>query len=254
MTKEGIILIGAGNLATQLALNLNQHQFCIKQIYSRKLENAELLAQKVKATAINDLKQVDENGELYIIAVSDSALSDIISALPQVNGIVVHTAGSMNISLLNRFPNHGVFYPFQTFSKNKEVDFRTIPCLIEGNTPNTEERLSKIAHSISDVVKLYSSEQRGQIHLAAVFACNFSNYMYKIAFDLLESKNIDSEVIKPLILETAKKILAISPAEAQTGPAARKDLNVINKHIDMLSETPELQTIYKELSNKIMNI
>ncbi len=253
MTTDDIVIIGAGNLATQLAKNLYKHQHTIKQVYSRSIENAQLLANEINAQAINEIKKMVTNAKLYIISISDSALQDFTNRFPKVNGIVVHTAGSMDISLLSKFDNHGVFYPFQTFSKTKTVDFKEIPCLIEANNTQTEEYLIRVAKSISDDVKMITSDQRKQIHIAAVFACNFTNYFYRIAFDLLHEKNIDFDIIKPLIQETAQKIEQLNPAEAQTGPAIRKDMNIINKHMDMLNNHKELQELYQDISERIMN-
>ncbi len=250
---RSIVLIGAGNLATQLGFSLAKKGFNIRQVYSYTLENAELLAEKLNAYSTDNLKEIQTNADLYIIAVKDAVLAQTIEQLPHLKGIVTHTAGSLSIDMLLKFENFGIVYPFQTFSKDKEVDFNSIPLLIEANNESTEERLLKFGKSIANTVMICDSNQRKQIHLAAIFACNFTNHMYSIANDILKSHNINFDVIKPLIQETASKIETLDPKEAQTGPAIRGDKNIIEEHLKMLNDHNDLQSIYKTLSNRIMN-
>ncbi len=250
---RSIVLIGAGNLATQLGFSLAKKGFNIRQVYSYTLENAELLAEKLNAYSTDNLKEIQTNADLYIIAVKDAVLAQTIEQLPHLKGIVTHTAGSLSIDMLLKFENFGIVYPFQTFSKDKEVDFNSIPLLIEANNESTEERLLKFGKSIANTVMICDSNQRKQIHLAAIFACNFTNHMYSIANDILKSHNINFDVIKPLIQETASKIETLNPKEAQTGPAIRGDKNIIEEHLKMLNDHNDLQSIYKTLSNRIMN-
>ncbi|WP_282037434.1 Rossmann-like and DUF2520 domain-containing protein [Saccharicrinis aurantiacus] len=250
---QNVVLIGSGNLATQLGMGLAMSGFNIRQVYSKSIKNASILADKLNAYHTDQLNEIQKKCDLYIIAVSDSALESVIADLPNLQGIVVHTSGSMASSILNRFDKFGTFYPFQTFSKDKAVDFNQVPCLIEGKDQTIEIELMTAAKKISKQVISCDSEQRKQIHLAAVFACNFSNHLYKIAFDLLESNNINPDVIKPLINETAHKIQSLSPIEAQTGPAMRKDDNIINMQKDMLNYSEELKSIYSLFTDRIYN-
>ncbi len=250
---RSIVLIGAGNLATQLGYSLAKKGFNIRQVYSYTIENAEILAEKLNAYSTDNLKEIQTNADLYIISVKDSVLASTIDQLPNLNGIVTHTAGSHSLDMLVKFNNYGIIYPFQTFTKEKEVDFNSIPILIEANNEETENRLIKFGKNISKTVITCDSQQRKQIHLAAIFACNFTNHMYSIAYDILKNHNLRFDVIKPLIQETALKVETIEPKEAQTGPAIRGDKNIIEEHIKMLSENSDLQSIYKTLSNRIMN-
>lgn len=253
---QNIVLIGSGNLATQLGMALAMNGFNIRQVYSKTLNNASALADKLNAYHTDQLNEIQTKCDLYIIAVSDSALESVITDLPNLQGIVVHTAGSMASNILNRFDQYGTLYPFQTFSKDKEVDFNEIPCLLEGSDATIEAELIVAAKRISKQAIACNSEQRKKIHLAAVFACNFSNHLYKIAFDMLESNNINPDVIKPLISETAQKIHSLSPSESQTGPAIRRDDNIINMHkeiLEGLDGSNELKSIYSMLTDRIYN-
>jgi predicted short-subunit dehydrogenase-like oxidoreductase (DUF2520 family) len=250
---QNIVLIGAGKLATQLGSNLVKKGFNIRQVYSRTLSNAELLANKLDAYFTDKLSDIQQDADLYIVSVADSVLNEVVVKMPLVNGIVVHTAGSLGLDMLKRFDKHGIFYPFQTFSKDREADFSTIPILLEGNNQEVKDELSAVAVLLSSTVKYCDSSQRQQIHLAAVFACNFSNHLYAIAEEILLKKNIDFNVIKPLIKETANKLDLLSPKQAQTGPAIRGDANVIEKHLKMLEDNSDLHALYQTMSKRIMN-
>ncbi|MCW3805912.1 Rossmann-like and DUF2520 domain-containing protein [Plebeiibacterium marinum] len=251
---RNIILIGAGNLASQLGYTLSKKGFNIRQVYSYTLANAELLADKVNAYATDNLNEIQKDADLYIISVKDGALLQVINQLPIVKGIVVHTAGSVNIDALLKFENNGILYPFQTFSKDRDVEFDSIPILIESDKPEIEDKLTKFAKCFSKTVSSCNSNQRKNIHLAAVFACNFSNHMYAIAEELLSKNNISFDVIKPLIIETALKTESLSPAKAQTGPAIRGDKAIMDSHLEMLSDDHELHALYKNLSNRIIKM
>jgi len=170
------------------------------------------------------------------------------------NAIHVHTAGSVSMAVFQeKKEKYGVFYPFQTFSKAKQLDFKKIPVFIEASHPEVEAVLCALASSVSNEVHQINSEQRLKLHIAAVFACNFVNHLYHVASDMLKSADLPFEVLKPLILETAGKVMQLTPEEAQTGPAKRNDTGVINKHLDALSESPDLRKIYQELSDMILN-
>ncbi len=249
---RNIVLIGAGNLATQFGYALAKKGFNIRQVYSYTIENAETLAEKLNAYYTDNLAEIQLDADLYIVAVKDAVLAETIENLPKVKGIVTHTAGSHHLDMLLKFDNYGIIYPFQTFSKDKEVDFSTIPILVEANNEQTEKDLHKFGYQVSKTVMTCDSDQRKQIHLAAVFACNFTNHMYAIADEILKQHNISFDVIKPLIFETASKIDVLNPLEAQTGPAIRGDQNIIDNHLKLLSEKSELASIYKTLSKRIM--
>jgi len=167
---------------------------------------------------------------------------------------VVHTAGSVAQNVFKNYSkNYGVFYPFQTFSKNKEVNFSEIPICIEANNEKFENKLINLAKKLSENVYKMNSEQRKYLHIAGVFANNFTNHMYYIASEILKQKNIDAEIINPLIKETANKLEKLSAYNAQTGPALRNDTESIKKHLNLLSSQPEFMEIYKLISKDIFN-
>ncbi len=247
-----IVFIGAGNLATNLSLALKQQGFAVCQIFSRTETSARNLAAKLDCSWTTDINKVRNDADLYVFSVKDSALQELIAALPPNNGIWVHTAGSMPIDV---FPeNHarcGVLYPLQTFSKERPVDFSDIPVFLEARNAEVYLFLEKIVRKLSNNVIAATSVQRQYLHVAAVFACNFTNHMYAIAENILQKNGLDFQSLVPLIQETAGKIASLSPVEAQTGPAVRYDENVISKHLSLLSGTPFLQTLYRELSQNI---
>lgn len=245
-----IVFIGAGNLATQLALELQKSGLLIKQIYSRTDKSACQLANLLNVAYTSNIKNI-VSADLYIFAVSDSVIKTLSEQINCEKAIFVHTAGSVDMSVFSAKREYGVFYPLQTFSKQRHLDFSSIPICIEAGSKNVEERLISLAKKISSKVELISSSQRKQIHLAAVFVCNFTNHMYTIGANLLESNNMSFELLKPLIYETASKIKELSPKDAQTGPAMRSDEKTINKHQDMLYDKVCLQKIYRFVSESI---
>ena len=246
-----IVFIGAGNLATSLAIEMKRCGINIKQIYSRTKESAKLLADKIDCGWTTDIKEVSTAADLYIFSVKDSALAELISSIKPNNGLWVHTAGSIPISVFEGFAErYGVLYPLQTFSKSRSVNFSNIPFLIEAKYAEDLSLLEELAGRITNDVRFLNSEQRKQVHLSAVFACNFTNHLYHIAWGLLEDKDISPDILLPLISETTAKVHNMNPAKAQTGPAIRYDENVINKHLDSL-EDEGIREIYLRLSESI---
>ncbi len=248
-----IAVIGAGNMATGLSLALAGKGHTILQVYSRTLQSAHLLASLLgdQVGYTNSIKEVTTEAELYIFSVSDSALPDVISQLPSNNGIWVHTAGSMPMDLFaSRCERYGVIYPMQTVSKERQMDWSQVPIFIEASAPGVTQLLEEVASSISHNVKRCNSQQRQALHLAAVFACNFTNHMYAIAEKLLQEQGLDFDIMKLLISETEHKAEIMSPRQGQTGPAIRNDVNVMTKHTRLLQGTPE-EEIYNIISNNI---
>ncbi len=250
-----IVLIGAGNVATQLGLALKYYHN-ILQVFSRQLTNASSLAKKLDSLATDNIQDIYPDADLYIISVQDDAIESIVNRLPTSNGIVVHTAGSVTIEILNSFKNYGVFYPFQTFSKHRKISFSTIPILIEGNSERTTTQLLKLASTLSRNTYQVSTEQRLMIHVAAVFACNFTNYFYHIAKTISDKAELPFNILQPLIKETAAKAFTTSPENAQTGPASRKDKQTMQKHIEMLNQSTfeknNLAILYEDISERII--
>lgn len=249
-----IVLIGSGNVATHLSKALMKAGHSFIQVYSRTLQNADVLAHQLKAKAITDLSLVDPTADWYILSVKDDALPSVIEQMPEVEGMVTHTAGSVPMEILNRFKNHGVFYPFQTFSKNKAVDFKTIPVLTEGGSEETTHQLLQLGKEISEKALTATSEQRGQLHIAAVFACNFVNHLYALADDLLHESQLPFDLLIPLIKETANKMESLSPQKSQTGPASRNDQQIIGKHLKALDNQPHIKEIYQLLTKSILKM
>lgn len=251
---ESVVIIGAGNLATQLALALAEKGIRIQQVYSHTAKSAKELANKVSTDFTNDLSQLVTNADLYVIAVKDSAILTVLENLElDENRLIVHTAGSIPMNILEGFSsNYGVFYPLQTFSKTRKVDFSTIPVCIEANHPANLIILQEFAGKLSSSVHQINSDERKTLHLAAVFANNFVNHFYTIGTDILQNKKLDINLLVPLIHETAEKIKTIHPFDAQTGPAKRNDRNIINQHLKMLQNQPEFRKIYSFVTESIL--
>ncbi len=246
--------IGAGNLAVHLSKALQNKGFQISQVYSRTEKSAKFLSDKLSANHTTSTTEIDKTADIYFVAIKDSAIEEVLSKINFNNKLLVHCSGSVPLSALEKYSeNTGVFYPLQTFSKNREIDFSEIPVFIEANTVKNEKLLVEIASKISETVSVIDSDKRKTLHISAVFACNFVNYFYTIAADILKSKEIPIEVLKPLILETAKKVQEMEPVTAQTGPAVRFDENIINEHFKELKTFPEYQQLYMSISKSIFD-
>lgn len=239
-------------MATQLGMALKEARHRIIQVYSKHRSSSETLAQLLKCEHTNTPGKIDTTADIYIIAVNDDAIGDIVKQLKLSNQIVVHTSGSVDMRILkSASKNYGVFYPLQTFSKTKKAEFKNIPICLEANNTTTLNVLESVGKSISSHVQTINSEQRKTIHVAAVFACNFTNHFYSIASDILEAKHISLDILKPLIVETANKIKNNSPAEMQTGPAIRGDKKTMENHLKVLTNKKHKQ-LYKLISHSIM--
>ncbi|MDQ1207998.1 putative short-subunit dehydrogenase-like oxidoreductase (DUF2520 family) [Acinetobacter baylyi] len=251
-----ISFIGSGKVATHLASACAlQHQ--IVQIMSRDLEHATTLACRVGAEPIHQFEQLDASIDLLIISVSDHAISSVIQAVhPYMpNTLIVHTSGSTDVKILSDIhSNAGVFYPLQTFSFERDIHWSDTPLLIEAEQANSLSILNALANSLTKRVYHYSSTQRLSLHLAAVFACNFSNYCYDMAKQTVDQAQVDFSLLYPLILETAKKATQHDPVQVQTGPAVRYDHNIVELHQNLLlkANRPDLKDIYQRLSQAII--
>ena len=250
-----ITLIGSGNVATHLGAALKNAGHQIIQVWSRDLQNAALLAYHLKAEPVDDLSEIYPETDLIIISVKDDAVETVASFIHLKNVLVVHTCGSVSLQILEKyFDTCGVFYPLQTFSKMRELDFRSVPLGIESTDKNSMALLLGLGQTISNNVTYIDSAQRKTLHLAAVFACNFSNFLYAIAADLLSKQQMDFSLIKPLILETASKVQSFLPAKVQTGPAKRHDMQTVAAHLELLQQQPEWQQLYTLLSQGIIKM
>lgn len=242
-----VIILGGGNLAVHLAkVMLKTAEVSLVQVYNRSISAIRKFEKMVAITDdLNKLKKAD----LYIICVSDNAIETISSKINGENSLIVHTSGSTPLAVLNSHKRHGVFYPLQTFSKRRKVKFSKIPICLESNNSDDLKLLSDLARKISKSTYYINSEQRAQLHSAAVFVNNFVNHLYHIGNEICTEHTIEPSILQPLIEETAKKAARFSPYNAQTGPARRGDKITIEKHLKKLSKNQ--QEIYKLLSRSI---
>lgn len=249
-----LAIIGAGNLATRVALELHNKGIEIVQVYSRTVTSALTLARLIGCNYVTKTEKITPDADIYLISVSDMAMADLLADVNFNNKLVAHTAGSIPMDDLKKFSkNYGVFYPLQTFSKFRDVNFTRIPFCIEANTKANEEILIELASLISKDVRAITSEQRKQLHLAAVFVSNFTNHMYAIAGEIIQEKDLPFDILHPLIAETASKVKSMTPRAAQTGPAARNDKNIMQEHLSMLSGQPKLKKLYSFVSESIVD-
>jgi predicted short-subunit dehydrogenase-like oxidoreductase (DUF2520 family) len=258
MTKPvAVSFIGAGNLAWHLAPALDNAGYSVREVYSRHRRNADALVERLyDAETKADLDFSSSKSSVFIIAVSDSVIGDIAQeiALPD-EAILVHTSGSQPVSVLGytATPNLGVFYPLQTFTKNKKVEFDSIPIFIESETAAVETLLMAMAKEIAKNVFKINSQERKALHVAAVFAANFTNHMLYLAQEIMKENALSYEWLKPLISEMITKSLSIGPENAQTGPARRGDLETLDKHMDFLKDDETISELYKIISQDIVD-
>lgn len=249
-----IALVGAGNLATNLGLALSGAGHNIVCVYSRTSQSASTLAGKLGCAWTTDLSELasqTDDFDLVILSVKDSVLTDLANQLPPDSPtLFLHTAGSMPMDCLP-MKHRGVLYPMQTFSRERVADFSHIPTFLEVACEEDKALLQTVSESITDNIYWLSSDRRKALHLAAVFTCNFANYCYDVASQLLEQDGIPFSVMLPLIEETTRKLHQLTPYEAQTGPAVRFDTNVIERHLRMLDSMPDKQSLYETLTQMI---
>jgi predicted short-subunit dehydrogenase-like oxidoreductase (DUF2520 family) len=250
-----ISVIGAGRVAHHLAQVLSQHHEIV-QVFSRDPAKTNLLAAILRADSCHEYEKLDPNIDIALIVVSDRAIEEVVNAvkdyLPDV--LIAHTSGSTHISkITDHHSRAGVFYPLQTFSFESQIDWINTPLFIEATQADDLENLTLIAKQLSQKVYQYDSSQRLSLHLAAVFACNFSNYCYDVAKQLVDQQEVDFNLLHPLILETAKKATTNDPRTVQTGPAVREDFNILNMHEQMLIdlERDNLKQIYTLMTKGI---
>ena len=243
-------IIGSGNVAQHLIQAFSKSaEIELVQVFGRKPNDlAHLISNEKITDDLAALKLVD----VTILAVTDDAIANISAELAFQNQLVVHTSGSVAMEALNDRNRKGVFYPLQTFSKLTGVDFKVIPICLEAENYNDLRLLKRVAQCISDSVHNISSEQRKALHVAAVFVSNFTNHLYHIGNEICEENQLSFDILKPLIQETANKILSLPPAKAQTGPAVRKDTRTINAHLHFLTDENQKE-IYKMLTKSIID-
>ena len=241
-----VIILGAGHVGTHLcsAINSSKHLKLVQWYNRTKIDHSENNLNVTQCHKLNDLAHAD----VYLIAVSDGCIEELSNELPFENRLVVHTSGSVSMRFLNKKNRRGVFYPLQTFSKTAPLDFKNVPICIESSDKEDRETLKKVAEALNSPTYFIDSEQRQTLHLSAVFVNNFTNQLYRIAHELTDEKSLDFEILKPLILETAKKIQHFSPYRAQTGPAKRGDQKTIRTHLKLLENHPNYKKLYEQLT------
>lgn len=254
--QYNIAIIGSGSVAWHLAPELENAGHRVVEIYNRTPKNTKALQNRLYHAEINlSLDFSESEADIFIMCISDDAIEETAQeiALPE-NAIIIHTSGSQSINKLayTTTENIGVFYPLQTFTKSKRVSFEDVPILIEAENTYTVKVLKKLGKSISKKVIQVGSKDRMAIHVAAVFACNFTNHLFGAANNILKRQGFEFELLRPLIAETINKSLDIGPENAQTGPAARGDLQTLDKHMSFL-EKSEYKDLYQLITEKILN-
>ncbi|WP_026752951.1 Rossmann-like and DUF2520 domain-containing protein [Sediminibacter sp. Hel_I_10] len=243
-----VVLIGAGNVATHLYKAFSaSEKVSVTQWFNRHRETLESYKNEVEI--IDDFSNIKE-ADVYIIAVSDDAISKVSRKLPFKNRLVVHTSGSVIMHDLDKKHRRGVFYPLQTFSKSADIDFLDVPICLEVLDKKDYPLIKTLARAISNNVKRINSDQRAALHLGAVFVNNFTNQLYRVAHEITESQGAEFDLLKPLITETAKKVQNLSPYQAQTGPALRNDKKTIKNHLELIEKSSHKE-IYELLTKSI---
>ncbi|MBX2845513.1 MAG: DUF2520 domain-containing protein [Saprospiraceae bacterium] len=252
-SEVNVVLIGAGNVATQLGIALRSAGLNIRQVYSRTTEKAEALAEQLSCEAINDLQDIHQDAALYILAVSDGAIESVLNQLPNLNGVIAHTSGVTSHTVVAEHGfTGGYFYPLQTFVADEAMDMTTCPIFVKANEAAAEQLLLKVAQKISNNVKVISDEQKKHLHLSAVIVNNFVNHLYALTTDMLRNEHLDFTDLEPIIESTIQRALANEPKSIQTGPARRNDTTTIEEHLAMLKHQPLLRKVYKCLSKSII--
>lgn len=253
MTRFNLSFAGAGRVAGALCKEMFNSGFKIIQVVSENESDGKPLAEFCHASWSSELIFNNKN-DIIIVAVPDHKLKDVLSQLKyNSETIIVHTAGSFGLEI---FPasikRTGVFYPLQTFSKGRIIRFKDLPILLEASEKDVGQKLKNLTESIGGKMYFVDNERRRIIHLAAVFVNNFTNYMLTAGKELISDAGLSFQMFEPLIKETISKALEEGPERSQTGPAVRNDLNTIEKHLELLSFSPDLQNIYKEITNSII--
>lgn len=251
---KNIAIIGSGNLAGHLAPALKKCGFTIQQVYSRNIKSGTQLARSTKSQFIKNIEELNPSLDFIFVCVSDHSIANIAALIPKGKYVVIHTSGSTFLEVLKKHhKNCGVFYPVQTFTTGIKTDWKKIPICIEGSTGAITQKIAEIAEQFKGPIHKINSRKRRQIHLAAVFANNFSNACYNMAATLLSKDKIDFNILLPLIDQTALKTHYSSPQELQTGPARRNDQKVMKEHLALLNTDQELANVYKQISKYIRN-
>ena len=246
------VSIGAGNVSSHLSSELCKKGYVLKQVFSRTPESCNYLASKFFSECTTSIEKIIPTADFYLVSVPDSILPAILSELKVRDKLIFHTAGSIGLEIFqNRYKQYGILYPLQTFSKYRELNIHKIHFFVEGSDAETTAMIIGIASTLSETVILSDALKRKWLHIAAIFASNFTNFMYISANELLKREDIEFKLLFPLMEETFRKAQSGDPASGQTGPAIRGDLNTIQEHIKLLASRPDLQKLYTFISTNI---
>jgi predicted short-subunit dehydrogenase-like oxidoreductase (DUF2520 family) len=247
-----VAIIGSGNVATVLGRLIRRNKHEVIQVISRNDQSGKKLAEELNANYSNDFQKPDVQAEIFIISVSDTAINDCIPQIISSDKIIVHTSGAVSKDILkHRADNYGILYPLQSIRKENN-HIPAIPFLIDANNDDAMKLIQQLATSISDSVKIAGDDERLKLHVSAVFVNNFTNHLYALTENFCKKEGLDFSLLKPIIKETAERIVDHSPASMQTGPAARKDVLTMEKHLKLLINYPHLRELYLNLSESIM--
>jgi predicted short-subunit dehydrogenase-like oxidoreductase (DUF2520 family) len=247
-----VTLIGAGNTAWHFGHAMLKAGITVHQVFNRRPERGIALSRELNSRYIGDLNEIS-GSDLILLAVSDSAIPDILRKLAAHDIPLVHTSGSVEMMILKGCAtSYGVIYPFQSLTYGIPLDFKRVPLCMEASDPSTSVLLGNLAHKLSDSVHFMDSGQRQKLHLSGILANNFSNHLITLAKSFLRENKLDGKLLDPMIEETFEKLKRTEAYLAQTGPARRKDMGTIEKHLDMLDNNPVLKNLYGMLSDSII--
>jgi predicted short-subunit dehydrogenase-like oxidoreductase (DUF2520 family) len=251
MTDLKVSIIGTGNVAYHLAGIFTQKGVKLLEVRGRNIDKGSEISTQFRVVFSNVITGFHPDADIVILAVADDAVEKVVASLPKTNAVVVHTSGMESMHKLSVCtPNYGSFYPLQTFTRNREVDFSKVPVLVDGSSEEVIKKLELLAYSIADNVARVEDAKRSELHLAAVMVNNFTNHLFALAEKYTNDKKLDFNLLKPLMKETVEKALLSSPFEIQTGPARRKDRKTIEKHLSLI-EDPTLKNLYELFTESI---
>lgn len=250
---SSIVILGAGNVAFHLTRALIENTCNIRQIFNRTLEHAREIGEANRISYTDKISEI-EKADIYIIASADSGIEEFSHYIPYDDVLVVHTSGSSPMSVLKGDYRKGVFYPLQTFSKERTMRYDNIPFFIEAENPEDLKKLNELGNRISNEVHELNFASRMQVHMTGVWANNFVNHLYYIAGNICEQNNVPFDVLLPLIQETANKVIEMNPKDAQTGPAKRGDQVIIDRHLEALQNDSRLLQIYQIMTDSIKRV
>ena len=248
--KYSIGIVGSGNVAWHFGHAFKKAGHNIKFVTGRNRDAVTTLASQINAEAIPLSNK--KTADVIFLTLSDSVIVDFLKKYPFKNAFLIHTSGTLSIDILKVFTDrYGVIYPFQTLTKGIKTNMKDVPLCIEVNNETNLSFLEELSRSISNSINFLSSEQRKILHLTGVMANNFSNFLYSVAFDILEMNGLNPHLLEPIILETATKLINSDPVTAQTGPARRNNQEIIEEHLKLLKSYPEIQQLYSLISKLI---